>query len=173
MKKLTTILLIVTFIAAMSLTTMAKMHGRSHYKGECSEKYQHMKYKFWKKLNLTDEQKSEFEKLHKSHMDQMKNIHNEMKQYHEKLWALVKADKPDKDAIDKLIEEKAGKHIKWQKVHIDHMIKVRSLLNEEQKKLWDSHMGMFAHMWGHSKESKGYGDSGCAMEKGKKKRIDK
>jgi len=168
MKKLTTILLVAMFIFALSLTTVAKMHGKSHHKGECSEKKQHMKCDCLEKLNLTDEQKAELEKLHKSHYEAMKSYKTEMTQYHEKFRSLLKADKPDMDAIDKLIKERAEKTVKKQKAMVDHMIKVRSILTDEQKKVWDEHKHMMmgkGHMCGMHKSTEGCESSGCSHKK--------
>ncbi|RMG81215.1 MAG: periplasmic heavy metal sensor [Bacteroidetes bacterium] len=87
---------------------------------------------------LTDEQKQNIEKLRVAHMKEMQNYRVKMMQLRAELREMYIADKPDQNAINKKIDEISALKSKMMKAVANHRLKVRALLNDEQKVYFDA-----------------------------------
>ena len=87
-------------------------------------------------LKLTDAQRSEFEKLH---ADQQKKMIEQMAKVASAridMRSLLRADKPDRSAIDKKMQEIAGLMTQTQSSRIDFWFAVQKNLTADQQKVW-------------------------------------
>ncbi|MDP8239715.1 MAG: Spy/CpxP family protein refolding chaperone [Candidatus Hatepunaea meridiana] len=88
-------------------------------------------------MNLTDEQRSNIQKLRLEHQRSMVEMKSETANYHSKLKLLIAGDKYSEKAVKDL----AGKIGDAKKKHIqlkaDHLRKVRNLLDDDQKIRFD------------------------------------
>ncbi len=88
------------------------------------------------KLNLTDSQKKDVEKLNsdfaKQRVDQQAKIKTATIDLHQ----LMKADQPDKAAIEKKIAEISDLQAKNRMLSVDHWFAVNKLLTPDQQKIW-------------------------------------
>ncbi len=91
-------------------------------------------------LNLTEDQKTEIENLKIPHRKEMLNLNTQLMEKRAKLNTLLIADNPDMKAINSVIEDMGKTRTAIQKGRISHRMKVRSLLNDEQKVIFDANM---------------------------------
>ena len=89
------------------------------------------------RLNLTDEQKSEFEKIHTSTMKEALPIKNQIDEKEAELKTLETAENADLSKINKTIDEIGSLKTKLAKLHAAGKQKIRSLLTEEQRIKFD------------------------------------
>jgi Spy/CpxP family protein refolding chaperone len=92
--------------------------------------------KFIEKLNLTDEQKKDVEKIHfetqKQTIAQTAKIATSKVELHQ----LLKADVPDKSAIEKKLNEIADQGVQLHMIKINSWFAINKFLNPEQQKQW-------------------------------------
>jgi len=93
----------------------------------------------WKKT-LTDEQKTELGKLHEALKKETAGVKDELRAKRDAARAAVAGDNPDREALGALTGEIAGLEKKLMDAKYGHMIKVRSILNAEQKAAFDASM---------------------------------
>ena len=111
--------------------------------------------------NLTADQKTKIESLKAKHFKEVTPIKNELAEKRAHLTTLESAEKPDKDAINKTIDEMTLLQAKIMKLSVNHRIEVASLLTDEQKIAFNSHRG------NHMGMGNGMGDEkGKGMKKG-------
>jgi Spy/CpxP family protein refolding chaperone len=91
--------------------------------------------------DITEEQKAEIKKIHLNRMKEVQPMKDEIKINRAKLNALVKEDDPDMKEITGLVEANGKLMTQVQILQIESKIKVRSLLTEEQKVIFDAHQG--------------------------------
>ncbi|CAG1065913.1 hypothetical protein BAC1_01506 [uncultured bacterium] len=91
----------------------------------------------WKKT-LTAEQKTELGKLQESFKNEMASQKASLKNKKEAARAIVASDTPDREALSRLTGEIASLEKGLMDAKYGHMIKVRSLLNPEQKAAFDA-----------------------------------
>jgi len=92
-------------------------------------------------LNLTEEQKSEVKEIHLAKVKETQALKDELAINKAKINALVHKDNPDMKEIVSLVEENGKIITQIQVREIDSKIKVRALLDEDQKVIFDSHSG--------------------------------
>lgn len=92
-------------------------------------------------LNLTEEQKSGIKEIHLSQVKEVQPLKDELLINKAKINALVKKDSPDMKEIVSLVESNGKILTQMQVKEIESKIKVRGLLNDEQKVMFDSHSG--------------------------------
>jgi Spy/CpxP family protein refolding chaperone len=92
--------------------------------------------KFMGKLNLTDEQKKDVEKIHFDAEKQ--SIAQKAKEATARveLRQLLKADTPDKSAIEKKINDIAGLRAQMHMIKINSWFAIDKLLTPDQQKTW-------------------------------------
>lgn len=85
-------------------------------------------------LKLTEKQQAQMDKLHKECMESKKKIHEKIAELQEKKFKLMAAEKPDKKAIDKIIEEIGKLTVQGKKIIAGCKLETRALLTPEQLK---------------------------------------
>lgn len=91
--------------------------------------------------NLTADQKTKIEALRVKHIKEVTPLKNELAEKKAHLTTLESAEKPDKDAINKTIDEISALHGKIMKLSVNHRLDVASNLTDEQKVFFNSHRG--------------------------------
>ncbi|MGD1044544.1 MAG: Spy/CpxP family protein refolding chaperone [Bacteroidota bacterium] len=93
-------------------------------------------HKFMGKLNLTDEQKKDVEKIHFDAEKQTIAQKAKEETARVELRQLLKADAPDKSAIEKKMNDIADLRVQMHMIKINSWFAVNKLLNPEQQKTW-------------------------------------
>lgn len=88
------------------------------------------------KLNLTDEQKKQFDKLRFDIQKRQTDAQAKVKTAGIELKELFSADKLDRTAIEKKMKEIADLRLKLRLNHLDHWFAVNKILDEKQQKIW-------------------------------------
>jgi len=105
--------------------------------------------------DLTDAQKEKIEALRTQHMKDAMVLRNQIAEKRAKLNTLRIADKPNTNEINKIIDEIGSLRTKMMKMGESHRQKVRALLTDEQKVMFDR-----MHMRKDSGCMKGHGRKG-------------
>jgi Spy/CpxP family protein refolding chaperone len=92
--------------------------------------------KFMEKLNLTDGQKKDIENIHFTGEKQSIALNAKVETLHLELRQLLKADSPDKSAIEKKMREIADQKIQMHMTKLDSWFAINKLLNPDQQKEW-------------------------------------
>jgi len=93
-------------------------------------------HKFMGKLNLTDEQKKDVDKIHFDAEKQTIAQKAKVETARVELQQVLKADAPDKSAIEKKINEIASLMVQLHMIKVNSWFAVNKLLNPEQQKTW-------------------------------------
>lgn len=88
------------------------------------------------KLNLTDAQKQDFQKLNTDFAKQRVEQQSKIKLAAIDLRSLMKADSPDKAAIEKQIRAISDLQAGNRMLRVDHWFAVNKILNPDQQKIW-------------------------------------
>ncbi len=91
--------------------------------------------------NLTDEQQQKINDLRVKHIKDVTPLKNELGEKKARMRTLQSAEKPDLNAINKLIDEMAAVRAQIQKKAAAHRVEVASLLTDEQKVYFNAHQG--------------------------------
>lgn len=89
--------------------------------------------------NLTADQKTKIESLRVKHAKEITPLKNELAEKQAHLKTLSSVDKPDRDAINKTIDEITALRGKIMKVNVNHRLDVSSILTDEQRVFFNSH----------------------------------
>lgn len=129
-----TTLLLATLIAFTSLSygQQMKRSGR----GEQAPQ------KMIQELKLTDEQADKMKDLRMDHESDMIDLQASLKKQKLEMRKLMSADQPNKKKIYAQIEKINDVDVKIQKEKVDHRLAVRSILTEEQLKIYKKGMMM-------------------------------
>lgn len=92
------------------------------------------------KLNLTDQQKEQLEKLHAAFQKKEINTQAKIRSLRVDLRQAAMAESPDRSAIEKTVGGISDLQRQSKMDLIDHLFSVRALLTPEQQKLWKSEM---------------------------------
>lgn len=87
---------------------------------------------------LTDDQKTQIEKLRTAHQKDMLALKNQIAENRAHYRTLMTADKPDMNAINKNIDEYASLRASMMKKQAAHRQDIRKLLTDEQRLAFDS-----------------------------------
>lgn len=93
-------------------------------------------HKYIGKLNLTEEQKKEVDKIRTDMEKQTIAQHAKLATARVDLHQLFKADNPDRSAIEKKMNEMADLGVRLHMIKIDAWFSVNKLLTPEQQKTW-------------------------------------
>ena len=116
---------------------MAHAGGMSH--GPASMQHRAM----MEKLNLTDEQTKKFEDIHYQHQKKAITMRAEIESARLDLGRLMRADEPDRRAIEAQIDKVSQARVGLEKDRVGQMLEMRALLTPEQRKTWrEMHGGM-------------------------------
>ena len=91
--------------------------------------------------NLTDEQQQKINDLRVKHIKDVTPLKNELGEKKARMRTLQSAEKPDLNAINKLIDEMAAVRAQIQKKAAAHRVEVASLLTDEQKVFFNARQG--------------------------------
>lgn len=86
---------------------------------------------------ITTEQKEQIEKFRLENMKNIQQLRNEMFEKKAHLRTLLGSDKPDTDKINKTIDDIAGIRAQMEKGRMDTHLKIKGILTEEQKILFN------------------------------------
>ncbi len=104
--------------------------------------------------NLTDDQKQKIEQFNLTFDKNTLQTRNQIREKEAHLRTLMTQDNPDQGQIDKLIEDIGSLRTSIRKERVSTDLKIRGLLTDDQKVIFDSHhgMGMMRHGggWGRS-----------------------
>jgi Spy/CpxP family protein refolding chaperone len=92
--------------------------------------------KFMGKLNLTDEQKKDVEKIHFDAEKQTIAQKAKVETARVELQQLLKADAPDKSAIEKKMNDIADLEVQMHMIKINSWFAINKLLTPDQQKTW-------------------------------------
>jgi Spy/CpxP family protein refolding chaperone len=92
--------------------------------------------KFMEKLNLTDEQKKDVDKIHVDAEKQTITQKAKEETARLELRQLLKADAPDKSAIEKKINDIADLRVQMHMIKINSWFAINKLLTPDQQKTW-------------------------------------
>lgn len=145
MKKLILVLLPVLLVGWMTVAIAQPPQSPMPPRGNMPMGHEWMEHspmmpdmlRFGKMLDLTDEQKTKIEDYRLEMQKAMLPLKSQLMANRNELKLLITADKVDRDKISKNIEatNKILKQI--QEKRVDHLLKIRSLLNADQKKKFD------------------------------------
>ncbi|MCX6121792.1 MAG: periplasmic heavy metal sensor [Ignavibacteriales bacterium] len=93
-------------------------------------------HKFMGKLNLTDEQKKDVEKIHFDAEKQTIAQKAKVETARIELQQLLKADAPDKASIEKKINDLADLKVQMHMIKINSWFAINKLLTPDQQKTW-------------------------------------
>ena len=96
-------------------------------------------------LNLTPDQQTKMDGERIAHMKVMNGLRNEMDEKKARLNTLMETDKPDMKVINQVIDEVGALKTKMMKQKAEHVQKIRTMLTDEQKVIFDSHKGKMGH----------------------------
>jgi Spy/CpxP family protein refolding chaperone len=102
--------------------------------------------KFIEQLKLSEEQKKDYEKIHVDMKKQeiAQKAKNETARF--ELRQLLKADNPDKSAIEKKLNEVAEIEVQKHMIRINSWFDINKLLTQEQQKIWKKALGLSSEM---------------------------
>ena len=156
MKKniLSSSLIIIMMIAAMSMTTTVFAQGRGN--GQGMKKGNQMVQMMSKIPDLSKEQVQKIKSLQIEMMKQITPLKAELQELKAHLRTLSIAEKVDHEMIDKTIDKIGSLQTKMMKIHAKFRQEIRSVLSDEQRIVFDSMSGkmMGGHM-GHHGSKKG------------------
>lgn len=93
--------------------------------------------------DLTDQQKEQIQSIALNNHEAMIPLRNQMQEKRARLRTLSTGNTIDQEAADKVIEEIGSLRVAMMKHRFDTRMKIRTLLNEEQKVWLDTHHAMF------------------------------
>ena len=108
------------------------MRGENHHKGMLG-------------LDLSDEQKEQMKDLRVAFMADTKDEKNALNEKRAKLRTLTTVDKVNANAVNGLVDEMASIRATITKKRLANMQKVRSILTEEQRTMFDAKSGKMRH----------------------------
>jgi len=116
------------------------------------------------KLNLTDQQKSDMQKLRFEMEKKQAQVQSKIRLQRIDLRELLAADKPDRAAIEKGIKTVSELQLQEKMNMVDHLFAVNALLTPEQQKIWKKNIG--ERLGGMSGEMRGMGGRMRGMRHG-------
>lgn len=138
MKKLSILSILAVFVLSISA------YGYHH---------KHKMHNWWEKedvvekLQLSDSQLNEINKIDESYKDQLETLHNEVRDIRDQLRVMMNDPKSTNEQITSKHDEKVAKKTELGKVWFEKKLKVRDVLNDEQivkigeikKERWEGH----------------------------------
>ncbi len=115
-------------------------------------KKQVIQKKMGDKLNLNDAQKKQLDEMRTTMQKNAVQLHSKIQLARIDLRELLKADEPDKGAIENKLNEIARLQTDQKMLRINHWFEVKKILTPEQMKIWKSEI---RGKWFHSREMRG------------------
>jgi len=137
----TNVLMAIAIAVVTSLTVNAQPQRMQPYSGKSPQEVRQVFSREGFTLpgvNLNDQQREEIRKIRTEQLKERTQTNNLLKEKRAKLEALQTADQPDTKEINKLIDEIAVIQAQGMKSQAASRQKIRSLLTEEQRALFDA-----------------------------------
>jgi Spy/CpxP family protein refolding chaperone len=109
--------------------------------GQGDQKARPMRGGEFEKLNLSDSQKKDMQKLHSDYAKQKVEQQAKVKTATIDLQQLMKAESPDKATIEKKMTEIANLNVQVKILGIEEWFAVNKMLNPDQQKIWKNTLG--------------------------------
>ncbi len=135
MRRITAVITVIVFVVFSAIAfAQSEVKPMQKMKGSHGMECQHHMFSM---LDLTDEQQTKITDLKLQHQKEILPLKSQMVEKRNELKVLMTSDNPDRSQINEIINQTGDiqKELKMKKV--DHMIKVRSLLDADQKKKFD------------------------------------
>lgn len=108
-------------------------------------------------LKLTSQQVEQIQKSRTAFQTKAIDLRADLQKLRLELRGQLRADKPNKTAIDATLDKIAAQQAALEKLRVGHQLEVRALLTDEQKQIFDARpfgrgggKGLRGHRWGHS-----------------------
>jgi len=129
------VLMVSTLMVVITGSSFAQQEHKQHMMNRDSSKHE------MGIPNLTADQKTKIDALRTKHQKEITPLRNELAEKQAHLNTLESAEKVDKDAINKTIDEIATLQGKIMKLRVNHRLEVSALLTDDQKVYFNSHHG--------------------------------
>ncbi len=134
MRKLFYVTLIVVFMIAFTSQGLAQEKAAEHKEMMHAQHGDHAECCSMKDLGLTAKQKAKIEQMKKTFAVEQKKCQKKMAKVKGELHKLMKAEKPNKKAINKKVDELGKLGSECKKKYINHQLEFHALLTPEQLK---------------------------------------
>jgi len=130
----------ITIAVVTSLTLSAQPQRVQPYSGRSPREIPQVRppMGFTNPSNLNEQQRAELQKIQTEQLKERTQTSNLLREKHAKLEALQTADKPNLNEINKVIDEIAAIQAQEMKAQAAARQKVRNLLTDEQRVLYDA-----------------------------------
>ena len=138
----TNFLMAIAIAAVTSLTANAQPQRMQPYSGKSPQEVKQVMRPEGFAMptqNLDDKQRAELKKIHTEQLKERTQTRNQLREKRAKLENLQTADKPDMKEINKVIDEIAAIQAQELKNQAANRQKIRNLLTDEQRALFDAH----------------------------------
>lgn len=125
LKQTLSLLLLTAFVSTFAFSQNPPVRPRGDMMGP----------RLMERLNLSDDQKNQIEKLRTDFQKQQIAQRAKVQTAAVELRQLLRAENPDKAAIEKKIQEVAQLRAQLQTARVNHMLNVRKVLTPEQQKM--------------------------------------
>lgn len=102
-----------------------------------------------KGLDLTEKQQEQITKLHTQTQTKAIDLRADLEKLQLELRGQLRADRPNKKAIDATVDKIAAKRGTLQKLHLNNQLEVRVVLTPEQRELFDARSSKRSLSTGH------------------------
>ncbi len=113
-------------------------------------------------LNLTEDQQNQMKEMRVAHMKAVQPVRDQLMELKAHQRTLMNAENPDQKAINKNIDEMTKLQNKLMKMGSEQLLKVKSILTDEQKVMIQSRIGKSGKFGSGMKGRRG----SCMMNKG-------
>ena len=137
----TNFLMAIAIATVMSLTVNAQPQRMQPYSGKSPQEVRQVMRPdgFATPMqNLDDKQREELKKMRTQQIKERTQMRNQLREKRAKLESLQTADKPDMKEVNKVIDEIAAIQAQEMKTQAANRQKIRSLLTDEQRVLFDA-----------------------------------
>ena len=131
----------ITLVVVMLVSLSAYSQQGQQFKGGMGKNSDQISASECRIPNLTEDQQQKIKDLKVKHIKEVTPLKNELGEKRARMRSLQSADKPDLNAINKNIDEMASLRTQIQKKSAAHRIEVASLLTDEQRVFFNSHIG--------------------------------
>jgi Spy/CpxP family protein refolding chaperone len=141
MKRNFILLSVAVFVLVLTGFALAQMEAKGPQNGPRHRMLREHEPGMYARLELTDAQKEQIEKLRTEHAKKVLPLRNELGELRAELRTLSTVDKVNMNDIDKKIDEMGKVQTELMKERAAHRQQIRSLLTDEQRVKFDSHFG--------------------------------
>ena len=141
MKRNFILLSVAAFVLVLTGFALAQIEGKGPQDSPRHRMLREHEPGMFARLELTDAQKEQIEKLRTQHMKNVLPLRNELGELRAELRTLSTVDKVNMTDINKKIDEMGKVQTELMKERAAHRQQIRSLLTDEQRVKFDSHFG--------------------------------